>query len=136
MPLGNSNQNWCGVKLLPMSISTYPVDCVHLRHLLRAQYHCLCPNGREGPPLACPPTPTTPPPPTHPLTHPLMHDTHDITRGCNSKTSSKILCGRICYETLATYKTALLIQQIWHGYNVASTGEPQLLQHFKLVAIS
>ena len=44
------------------SVLTYPVDCVHLCHLLRAQHHCLCPNGRENLPLACSPTPlyTTP----------------------------------------------------------------------------
>ena len=34
-PLGSTNQSWCGVKLLTMSISTHPVDCVHICHLLR-----------------------------------------------------------------------------------------------------
>ena len=37
----------------------------------------VCSNDRKNPPLACPPTPTTPCPPP---THPLMHNTHDITR--------------------------------------------------------
>ena len=73
--LGHTNQYGCGVKLLPMSVLTNPVDCVHLCHLLRAQHHCLCSNGREGPLSACPPTPTTPLPPTHPL----ILDTYDIT---------------------------------------------------------
>ena len=69
-PLGSTNQNWCGVKLLPMLILAHSVDCVRLCHLLRAMHHCLCPNGREGPPSACPP----------PLTHPpLILDTRDIT---------------------------------------------------------
>ena len=29
-PLGSTNQNLWGVKLLTVSISTYPMDCVHL----------------------------------------------------------------------------------------------------------
>ena len=37
-PLGSTNQNWWGVRLLPMSVLTYTVDCVHLCHLLRTQY--------------------------------------------------------------------------------------------------
>ena len=79
-PLGCTNQNRCGIKLLPMSTSTYPVDYIHLCHLLRAQHYCLCSNGREDPPLACPPTPTT--------FCPLIHDTHDIT-GVVKKLSQK-----------------------------------------------
>ena len=54
-PLGSNNQSWCGVKLLTMSISTHPVGHAHICHLLRAQHHCRWPNGREGPPSACPP---------------------------------------------------------------------------------
>ena len=71
--LGSTNHKWWGVRLLPMSILTYPVDCVHLCHLLRAQHHCLCPNGRELQ-LAHPP-----PPPCSCPTHLLIHDAHDIT---------------------------------------------------------
>ena len=48
----SANKNWCGFKLLPMSISTYPVDFVHLIHLLKPQHQCLCFNGRECPPSA------------------------------------------------------------------------------------
>ena len=76
-PLESTNQNWCGVRLLPMSVSTYPVDCVHLCHLLKAQHHCLCPNGREG---------------TIRLAYPLPYMRHcDITGIVKtiSKTSSK-----------------------------------------------
>ena len=62
-PLGSTNQSWCGVKLLTMSISTHPVGCVHICHLLRAQHHCQCPNVRENPPLVFPPTPTAHPSP-------------------------------------------------------------------------
>ena len=58
-PLGSTNQSWCGVKLLTMSVLTHPVVCVHVCHLLRGQHHCWCPNGKENPPPACPPTPTT-----------------------------------------------------------------------------
>ena len=66
-PLGSTNQNWLGAKLLPMAVSIHPVVCVHPCRLLRAQYHCLWPNGREGLPSACPPT------------HPLISVIHDIT---------------------------------------------------------
>ena len=65
--LESINQNWWGTKLLPISVLIYPVDCVHLCHLLRIQYHCLSPDGRENPPSACPPTPTTPFHPPTPL---------------------------------------------------------------------
>ena len=61
-PLGTTSQNWWGARLLPMAVSIYPVDCVHLCHLRRAQHHCLCSNGRENPPSACIPCPL------HPLT--------------------------------------------------------------------
>ena len=34
-PLMSTNQIWWGAKLLPMSVLTYHVECVHLCHLLR-----------------------------------------------------------------------------------------------------
>ena len=93
-PLGSTNQNWLGARLLPMAISIYPVVCVHSCHQLEALHHCLWPNVREGPPLACQhtsmplsPSPThilpqpllppttlflTTPPSTHPLPHPPL----------------------------------------------------------------
>ena len=71
---GSTNQSWCGVKLLTMSVLTHPVGCVHICHLLRGQHHCQCPNGRENPPPACPP-PTLPPP----MQPPSIHNTCDIT---------------------------------------------------------
>ena len=55
-PLVSTNQNWLGAKLLSMAVLIHPVVCVHPCRLLRAQHHCLWPNGREGPPSACPPT--------------------------------------------------------------------------------
>ena len=65
-PMGHTNQNRWDIKLRPMSISTYPVDCVRLCQLLGAQHYCLCSNGREGLSLACPPTLPPPHPPTCP----------------------------------------------------------------------
>ena len=67
-PLGSTNQSWCGIKLLTISVSTHPVDCVHICHLLRGQHHCLHPNGRENPLPACPPTHPTPSHPPTPYT--------------------------------------------------------------------
>ena len=76
-PLGSTNQNWLGAKLLPMAILIYPVVCVHLCCLLRTQHHCLWPNGREGLPSAFPPAPTT----LHPFsTHPPPYKQR--YRGC------------------------------------------------------
>ena len=44
-------------RLLPMTLSTYPVDWVCLCHLLKTKHCFLCPNGRYNPPLAThPPT--------------------------------------------------------------------------------
>ena len=60
-PLGSTNQNWLCARLLPIAILIYPVDCVHLCHLLRKQHHCLCSNGKKNLPLACPPTRIPPP---------------------------------------------------------------------------
>ena len=81
-PLVNTNQNWWGAKLLPMSVSVYPVDCVHLCYLLTTQYHCLCSNGRENSPSTCPPT-------LLPPTYPLIHNTCDTT-GIVNKLSQKV----------------------------------------------
>ena len=47
-PLGSTNQNWLGAKLLPMAVSICPVVCVHPCYLLGTQHHCLWPNGKEG----------------------------------------------------------------------------------------
>ena len=64
-PLGCTNQSWCGVKLLAMSVLTHPVGCVHICHLLVGQHHSIHLNGRFFPPMAC-----HPPPPHRPPTHP------------------------------------------------------------------
>ena len=88
-PLGSTNQNWLGAKLLPMAILIYHVVCVHRCCLFRAQHHCLWPNSREDLSSTCPPTPTTPAP--LPTTHPLISTICDITGvvKTNSKTSSE-----------------------------------------------
>ena len=100
--------------MLPITVSIYPVDCAHPCHLLRTQRHCLCPNGREFPTSACPPTPTTLEP-----TQPLIHDTCEL-QGSISKTSSEYCMAEFAIKHyIATYKSTLLIQQIWHGYHVA-----------------
>ena len=110
-PLGSTNQNWLGAKILLMALLIYPVVYVHSCCLLRAQQHCLQLNNREGLPLACPPTSTTcPPPPTYlpPPTHPplpicLISATHDITGVVKNylKNQQWILYSRVSYETLA-----------------------------------
>ena len=40
-PLGSTNRNWWGAKLLAMSVLISSVDYVHLCHPLRTQHHCL-----------------------------------------------------------------------------------------------
>ena len=105
--LGSTNQNCWDAKLLPMSVSISPVYCVHLCHLLRTQHHCLCPHGRKNPPnYTC--TPSA-------LLSPFIHNTCDITEVIKNylKNQQWILHGRVSYDT------ALLIQQVWCGYNVA-----------------
>ena len=69
--LGHTNQSWCGVKLLTMSVSTHPVSCVHICYLLGGQHHSMHPNGSFCPPSACHPPHHPTPPPSLPPTHPL-----------------------------------------------------------------
>ena len=91
-PPRSTNQNYCYVKLLPMSILTYFVGYVHLCHLLGAPQHCLCPKVRENLFRIA-----------YPFTHPLIQGTCDITGVVKHylKTSSNILCDKVCYETIA-----------------------------------
>ena len=88
-PVESLGHNWLGAKLLPMSISNYPMDCVHLCCLLRAQYHCLCPNGGEGLPSTCSPTTTPPLPAAHTL---LIHSTQDITGVIKTISNTSMQC--------------------------------------------
>ena len=89
----------------------------------------LCFNGSDGPSSASPPTPIIPPP-----SHPLLHNTHDITGVVKNylKNQQWILCGRVCYETLA-----IKLLYIYSKSGVATmqhkSHEPQLLQHFKVI---
>ena len=119
-PLGSTYQNWWVPNYChAMSILIYPVDCVHLCHLLRTQHYCPCPNGKENPCSTCPPTPTTPCPlpPTYVLPFALYPWYY---QGCK-KLSQKPAVNTAWHSWLwnTSYKTALLIKQIWHGYNVA-----------------
>ena len=65
-PLGSTNQSWCGVKLLTMSVPAYPVGCVRMCRLLgdSTTVRALM-AGRTCLQLAHPCLPTTPPPSTH-----------------------------------------------------------------------
>ena len=81
-PLESTNQNWLCARLLPIAISIYLVVCVYSCRLLGSQQHCLCPNGREGSPSPCPPTPTT----THPSHPPLL-----ISDNCDIKVVKKTI---------------------------------------------
>ena len=68
-PLVSTNWNWLCVRLLPMAVLIYLVVCVHYCRLLGTQHQSLWPDGREGPPSACPPIP-------HP--HLLINNAHAI----------------------------------------------------------
>ena len=72
-PLECTNQSWCGVKLLAMSVSTHPVGCVHICHLLGGQHHSIHPNDRFFLPLACHPPQPPHPTPSHPPTPYTQH---------------------------------------------------------------
>ena len=129
-PLGSTNQNWWDVKPLPMSVLTYYVDCAHLCHPQRhSTTVCVQMAVRDHLQLAHLP----PPAPPLPLTHTLIYDTHNITEVVKTISNPAVNAAhRVGCETVATYKTALLIQQLRRGYN-GSTGEAQLLQYFKMV---
>ena len=119
-PLGRTNQSWCGVKLLTMSISTHPVGCVHICHLLVSQHHSMHPSSRDSPPPACHTHPhhPTPPPPSRP---PPIDDICDITGAVKNyfKTQLLVIHARDSYCILRSYKTTLLIWQVWRTYSVA-----------------
>ena len=116
---GTNKATWC-VKLLPTAVSAYQVDCGCFCALLRTHCCCVSPCGWYGPPSASHPPQHPPrPPPTHP---PPINSIRDITAvGKNHlKTSSvSYVGGRMCYETIATYISGLLILQVWRGYTVA-----------------
>ena len=68
----------CGAKLLPATVSAYPMDCVCFNDSLKTQHCCLSYNGRyDPPPVAYPhPPPNAHSLPTHSL---LISATHDIS---------------------------------------------------------
>ena len=70
--------------------------CIHICHLLRAQYHCLWPNGKEGLAFSLPTCPITPSYlPTTLLVTPV------ILQWLYLKNHQWTLNGRVSYETLA-----------------------------------
>ena len=71
-PLDGINKDVGGAKLLLTTTSIYPVDCTCICPFLKAQHHCLCPNGRCNPPSASYPPPSLPTPVT-PHPHPRPH---------------------------------------------------------------
>ena len=48
-PVNSINKDVSGDRLLPTTVSTYPVEWVCFCHLLKTQNCCLCPNGRHNP---------------------------------------------------------------------------------------
>ena len=79
---------------------------------------------------------STSPVPSHPPTHPFIHDICDITGVVkSSQKSSLILHDRVCYETVRSYRTALLTYTTNLAWLQYSIGEPQLLQcnYFEMV---
>ena len=76
-PVNSSNKEMCGTKLLLITLSAYPADCVCFCDLSKTQYCCLSSNGRYNQaPAAHHPPPSPHPPPT--CSTPV-HATHDIT---------------------------------------------------------
>ena len=75
-PVGGTNKDVTGARLLWTTVLTCPVDWVPFCHLLKTQHCCLCPYERFNPPPATytPPPPTWPPshPPTHPYNMPFL----------------------------------------------------------------
>ena len=61
-PVSDTNKDVTDARLLPMTVSTCPVDWVPFCQLLKIQHCCLCLYGRFNSPSATHP----PPPPTHP----------------------------------------------------------------------
>ena len=63
-PVGGTNKDVTGARLLPTTVSTCPVDWVPFCHSLKTQHCCLCPYGSFNLPQAThlppPPTPPTP----------------------------------------------------------------------------
>ena len=64
-PLRGINKDACGAKLLPTTVSAYPVGCVcFVTYCMETQHCCLCTNGNYSP-CTCPHHPL---PPTRPYT--------------------------------------------------------------------
>ena len=73
-PVSGINKDVSGVRLLPMTVSTYRMDWVCFCHLLNTQQCCLYLDGRYNLSLAThPPAPTAHPIPSYPPTPITCH---------------------------------------------------------------
>ena len=93
-PVGGTNKDVTGARLLTTTVSTCPVDWVPFCHSLKTQHCCLCPYGSFSPPLAThPPPPPTPPPSCPPTPPPPAHPPpitcHSWYYSCYEKSCSK-----------------------------------------------
>ena len=74
-PVNSIIKDMSRIKLLPTTVSAYPVYCVCFCHLLNTQHYLLS-NGGYGPPLAA----TLPRHQTYPYhPHPLIYTAHNNT---------------------------------------------------------
>ena len=113
-PLGTTKQNWCGVKiyqcLSPPILWIVYIFVIYWEHRTIA---CALMAGWAH--FGLPPIITTLPP-----THPPLHIQHPwYYRGCK-KLSHKPAVNTVRKSLLwnTSYKTALVMQQIWCGYNI------------------
>ena len=92
-PVNGINKDVSSTRLLPTTVSTYPVNWICFCHLLKTQYCCLCPITH----LQLPTCPTLFPP-THP---PLQRAISDITVA-EKKLLSSCSC-HVFYHTVIYY---------------------------------
>ena len=78
-PLRSTNQNLCGVKLLPMSILTYAVDCIHTSMSSTGNLGPMSVNQWQGKSAFSLPTYTHHPSPSYPPT--LLYTAPVILQG-------------------------------------------------------
>ena len=108
---------------------------ISVTYSVHSSTFCTLMAGRTRLRLANPPPPTIPPTLLY-MTPVILqeYDTHDITGVVKNylKNQQCILCGRVCYKTL-TINIRLLYLYSKSSVATGSTGEPPLLQHFKVV---
>ena len=115
---GATGESWCGVQLLTMFILAYPVGCklnISVTYWRDSTTVGALMARRTHLQLAHSPPPPAPPP----FTHPTWHVWYYRVVKNYLKNQLWVLHSRDSYWTLASYKTALHLQQDWHGYSVA-----------------